>query len=61
MKVYEVLFLFNKHLEESQEKFPKKFNYIKIAYTNVVNKIKESYEIDSNLSKSNVNLTTSIV
>jgi len=55
MKVYEVLFLFNKHLEESWEKFPKKFKYIKIAYTNVVNKIKESYEIDSNLSKSNVN------
>ena len=55
MKVYEVLFLFNEHLEESREKFPKKFNYIKIAYTNVVNKIKESYEIDSNLSKSNVN------
>ena len=55
MKVYEVLFLFNKHLEESRKKFPKKFNYIKIAYTNVVNKIKESYEIDSNLSKSNVN------
>lgn len=55
MKVYEVFFLFNKHLEESREKFPKKFKYIKIAYTNVVNKIKESYEIDSNLSKSNVN------
>lgn len=55
MKVYEVLFLFNKHLEESREKFPKKFKYIKIAYTNVVNKIKESYEMDSNLSKSNVN------
>jgi DNA polymerase (family 10) len=55
MKVYEVLFLFNKHLEESREKFPKKIKYIKIAYTNVVNKIKESYEIDSNLSKSNVN------
>lgn len=55
MKVYEVFFLFNKHLEESREKFPKKFKYIKIAYTNVVNKIKESYEIDSNLSKSNIN------
>lgn len=61
MKVYEVIFLFNKHMTESwgetQKKSTdfKKFKYIKAAYDNVINKIKDNYNINDNLTKSNIN------
>jgi DNA polymerase/3'-5' exonuclease PolX len=60
MKVYEVLFLFNKHLTECWGETPKiqydhtKFKYIKAAYNNVINKIKDTYEINDNLTKSKI-------
>jgi DNA polymerase/3'-5' exonuclease PolX len=55
MKVYEVLFLFNKQLEDSRERVPDTYRFIRVAYNNVINKIKESHGINENLSKSNIN------
>jgi DNA polymerase/3'-5' exonuclease PolX len=55
MKIYEVLFLFNKQLESARLNCSTSFRYIKTAYSNVINKIKEMYGVDRNLSKSNIN------
>jgi DNA polymerase/3'-5' exonuclease PolX len=54
MKVYEVLFVLNKHLQDSIIKNPKSGTYIKIAYGNVINKIKENHDINGNINKSDI-------
>ena len=54
MKVYELIFLFKNQLDNNIEL--QKNTYIKIAYNNVINKIKSIYGINEIISKNSINM-----
>ena len=54
MKVYELIFLFKNQLDNNIEL--QKNTYIKIAYNNVINKIKSMYGINEIISKNSINM-----
>jgi DNA polymerase (family 10) len=53
MKVYELLFLFNK-LNETLDIKSNNYRFIKIAYDNVTKKIKDLYPLNATITKSNI-------
>ena len=55
MKVYELLFFFNKNIEALDTK-SNTYRFIKIAYDNVIKKIKEKYKITDNITKSDIDV-----
>ena len=55
MKVYELLFFFNKNVEALDTK-SNTYRFIKIAYDNVIKKIKEKYKITDNITKSDIGM-----
>ena len=55
MKVYELLFFFNKNVEALDTK-SNTYRFIKAAYDNVIKKIKEKYKITDNITKSDIDV-----
>ena len=55
MKVYELLFFFNKNVEALDTK-SNTYRFIKTAYDNVIKKIKEKYKITDNITKSDIDV-----
>ena len=53
MKLYELIYLLNKELQLSSHN--DSFKFIKIAYNNVINKLKESFDIKYNFTKHDIN------
>jgi len=54
MKVYELIFLFKKQLDHKYGEL-KQITYIKIAYNNVINKIKSLYNSNEIINKNSIN------
>jgi DNA polymerase/3'-5' exonuclease PolX len=54
MKVFEVLYLLNTHINKPIIKYSKTARYIIKAYNNVCNKITQSYDINKTLTKTNI-------
>lgn len=54
MKLYELLFLFKKERELSKKQFSDSSVYITIAYNNVINKIKERYDMSDIIKKTHI-------
>ena len=55
MKVYELLFFFNKNIETIDTKSDT-YRFIKIAYNNVIKKIKDAYDLNHNITKSDIDI-----
>lgn len=54
MKVYVLIFLLNKKLNEEKDKNLKNFQYVSRAYNNVILKIKESHNMYESITKKNI-------